>query len=488
MVNETLSLKYLRKLSFDKIERLQNIRFRASCRYLLPHVPVYKKLFKQYRIDPFNIKKVEDWHLPLIKKIHYMKNPEEFIVNPNDPLEVYLEYTAYLEKNHAFTTAIEAVLSTEKVKKRVREYFVPKMPLFSGGTESGKPTPVFITAKQKQNMKEISQVIAGMLKEKLQGRTVGMNLFPYGPHLAWHAVHTALDEGVDLNLSTAAGGAIPTVQLVQLADRFKPRVIAGMAQYLKNRFLPEAIRQKVKLNGKIIIVNGASKLYAGERALLQGLVKKLGAQAVVLDAYGASELKEDLLPECMPGNGFHHIAPLTNIIRTVDVVRPRKASSYIEDWEFSKEGYAASWNIDGAGTLLQGYLLGDIFKGVSRKKCSDCNLNVKKIQSISRIKDVEAQLWLTGMVEEKVKGTRINLAAVRSDVLKLKEIQEAQIVLKKKTNKLIIKAAPAVSAAKARQALSRLAKKLEVTPSIQITTLERLLKGTDLKFRGIVIE
>jgi len=492
MVEETLSIKYLKSLSFEKIKRLQNIRFRATCRYFLPHVPAYKKIFKQYRVDPYNLMHPEDWKvLPLIKKIHYMKNPHDYIVQPKDPFKTYLAYIQYIEKHAGVNILIDTVFSREEVEKSVRDYFMPKMPLFSGGTESGRPTPVFITAKQKQNMKEITKVIAQMLKERyLQGKTVGMNLFPYGPHLAWHAVHAALDEGADLNLCTAAGGAIPTENLVSLANRFKPRIIAGMAQYLKNRFLPEAIRQKIKLEGKVVIVTGASKLYPGEKEHIQRLVKKLGAQAVVLDFYGASELKEDLFPECRPGTGFHHVAPLSNIIRTVQVPKLRKASDYIDNWEFSAEGYAVAWNIDGAGTLLQGYLIGDIFEGISQKRCTSCNLNVERIKSITRIKDIEAQLWLTGMVEEKVKGARINLAAVRADVLKLKEIQETQIVLRrtKRGDQLIIKAVPVGAKQKAKSALDKLAKKIEVTPVIQLTSLEKLLAGKDFKFKGIVIE
>ncbi len=493
MVDETLSLKYLRSLSFEKIERLQNIRFRAVCRYLLPEVPAYKKLFKQYDVDPYDLLHPEDWKvLPLIKKLQYMKHPQDFIVQPKEPFETYLAYSMYLEKNAGISTAINAILAQSEVEQEIRKYLTPKMPLFSGGTESGRPTPVFITAKQKQNMQAIAQVMARLLKEKyLQGSTVGMNLFPYGPHLAWHAVHTALDEGVDLNLSTAAGGAIPTERLVQLAHRFKPRVIAGMAQYLKNRFLPEAARQKVKLSGKVVIVNGASKLYAGEKEQLERLVRKLGGQPVVLDCYGASELKEDLMPECAPGTGFHHIAPLSNIIKTVRITSPpRKASEYIENWEFSDEGYAVTWNIDGAGTVLQGYLLGDIFEGITKQRCSSCKTNTVRIKSITRIKDIEAQLWLTGMVEEKVKGTRINLAAVRSAVLKLKEVQEVQIVLRttKRGDQLIIKAAPAKTKQQALSALKKLAKQLEVTPTIQLISLEKLLAGKDLKFKGIVIE
>ena len=83
-------------------------------------------------------------------------------------------------------------------------------------------------------MKEITNYLIKLYLNNVD--TKGMNLFPYAPHIAWHAVHAAL-ENADLNLCTAAGGAIKTERLVQIAAEAQPNILCGMAGYLKHRFI-----------------------------------------------------------------------------------------------------------------------------------------------------------------------------------------------------------------------------------------------------------
>jgi len=63
-----------------------------------------------------------------------------------------------------------------------------------------------------------------------------MNLFPYAPHLGWHAVNLGLKQLSKFYVATSAGGAIPSERLVELAGLFKVNSFAGMPSYLRNRF------------------------------------------------------------------------------------------------------------------------------------------------------------------------------------------------------------------------------------------------------------
>ncbi|MBI4451627.1 hypothetical protein HY642_06655, partial [Candidatus Woesearchaeota archaeon] len=160
---------------------------------------------------------------------------------------------------------------------------------------------------------------------------------------------------------------------------------------------------------------------------------------------------------------------------------------FIDEWEFSEPqngGYAAVWNIDGAGTLLEGYLLGDRFGKVVAGTCDTCGLNVDRVFDVTRIAEVEAQLGFTGMAEQKVKGARIDLAAIRKVLLGIQEIRESQIVLK--DNKLTIRLAlnKRIGLAKARKALAS----LEVTPKYEVVRFEKLIEADKLKFRPIIVE
>lgn len=497
-MKEYLTLGQLKRMRWETIEKIQQRRFGATVHHMLPNVKAYKDLFKEYNVDPESIDNVEDWKhagLPLLMKSYYKQHPMDFIVKVA-PDKAFAHYRAFLQEQESAATVamfLKALTNRKDFEKEIKGYYMPKMPAFSGGTESGKPTPVFITAKQKQTLAKILEIAVEIIFDRFRpkGNLVGMNLFPYAPHLGWHAVHMALDIGADLNLCTAAGGTIPTERLVEFAEAAQANVYAGMSDYLRNRWLPVAVEKKVKLPAQAIFINGATKMHEGERQKIKELARKVGIkEAVVLDFFGASEIKEDVMPECSPGTGFHHIAPLSNIFRTVKAERGTK-TGWITEWDFTppeKGGYSVTWNIDGAGTLLEGYLIGDVYDKITRTPCSKCGLRVERIININRIKETEVQLALTGMVEAKVKGSRLDLAAVRGALLKLEEVDEVQIIARKAH--LIIRIAPKTTKARAESKVKAAIKKigLEVTPKIEWTTVSKLTAGDELKYKGIIIE
>lgn len=444
---------------------------------MLPNTSFYSKLFKDYGIDPHDLYDVEDWHtlgLPLIKKATYLKNPRDFVVKkPEHPVQTHF---AYRDAQHEFGDAVASLLRPQEI----RDFYTPKMLVFSGGTESGNPAPVILTTEQKfdtlfGNLDVIGELL---LTKNSLGKTIGMNLFPYAPHLGWHSVHYALDRTCDLNLGTAAGGAIPTERLVKLANEMKPNIICGMNSYLRHRFLPLAIEQKIKLPERVIFINGAEQMLEPERSQIIALARKLGVQTpIVLDLYGASEYKEALLPECTMGSGFHHIAPLSTIIKTVTV--NKTYNDVITDWDFADTGYATSWTIDGAGTQFAGYLVGDRIDSIDKTPCMHCGLNVERYSRISRIRDVEMNIKLTGTAEQKIKGTRVDLVALREQALALDGIDEVQLIVK--NNKLTLYYVGAPSASKKLRTIS------EIRPKIVRTTLSKL-RQDKVKFQPIIVQ
>jgi len=485
-LREYLTRDELRTFGFEKIKRLQDVRFHATCAYQLPQVPFYKKLFTEHGVDPYALKTVEDWKrlgLPLIKKATYLKNPRDFITQP-DPNHLFKNHLSYLKSLGEIDPAIALLLSTHK-EKILKHYYNPKMLVFSGGTETGNPTPVMLTATQKFDILMPLLSIMGelSLSPAHLSHTTAMNLFPYAPHLGWHAVHHALDLSCDLNLCTAAGGAMPTERLVALAAQAQPNIICGMSDYLRNRFLPLAISKKINLPDTAYFITGAQKLLEPERQKIADLARKLGVlHCTVLDTYGASELKEAIMPECAPGSGFHHIAPLSTIIRTVAVHHASEET--IDDWDFAENGIAASWNIDGAGSLLAGYVIGDTYERVTNTRCQNCGLNVTRIYNVNRIKEVAAQMKFTGIVEEKVKGTRVNLVAYRTLALSNPLVKEAQVVLTK--NKIEIRYA-SDKPAEAKKELTAAFAASEIKPKLTSVAIDKLM-GDKLKFEGIKIE
>ena len=465
------------------------MHFRASATHLLPHVPFYAELFKGYGVDSARLRRVDDWHregLPLIKKAEYLKRPRDFVVSP--PRErifgIHMNYLACLRD---FSGMVTLLLSPDK-RKILHDFYSPKMLVFSGGTETDNPTPVLLTADQKfKDLRHAVRVAGDLLlaKESEAVKKIGMNLFPYAPHLGWHAVHEALDLNADLNLHTAAGGAIPTERLVSLAAQMQPNIICGMHDYLRNRFLPMMIAQKIKLPSRVLFVNGAQKMLEAERGQLVALARRAGAlEVTVIDLFAASETKTALMPECAHGTGFHHLSPLSTAFRLVTVGAAK--TNYVEEWDYTDhDGALATWTLDGGGSQLNGYLLGDTCGRAATDACVSCGLRVQRLFDVSRSRDVASSLMLTGTVEEKLKGTKVNLVAYRERALTVPEVSEVQVMLHRARRIIELRymsAKPAVARLKLEKAFAG----SEIRPKLTLATLDEL-QGKKIKFEGVVI-
>jgi phenylacetate-coenzyme A ligase PaaK-like adenylate-forming protein len=499
-MKDYLTEQELRRLSFKKIKGLQDRRFQATVRYMLPETKFYNRLFKERKIDPYDLESVHDWQkkgLPLVKKSIFRKRPKDFLVQPRgnkkDIFKKYISFINHQHKRKAAKTAFSALTNRKKLQKEITDFFHPKMPAFSGGSED-VPVPVLITARQKlTNMQEIVKIICSFVLRHVKGNTVGLNLFPYAPHLGWHTVHMCFDHGTNLNLCTAGGGVLPTSKLVELAGKSNANIIAGMSDYIRNRFLDEAIKKRIRLPETVVFINGAGKILEKERNTIKEKAGKLGVKkATILDVFGASEFKEGLMPECSSYSGFHNIAPLTNIIKTIKMDPEENSKDLVEGWRFTKnKGYATVWNINGAGTLLEGFLIGDMLEGTVEKRCPSCGLNVQRIKSIDRIRNVEAQLAVMGIAEGKVKGATINLSALRDMIINLNGIDEAQVILKKldEGDSLIIRPVFSSKDKRLKDKIKRLCKdNFEVTPKVEPKSMEDLMSPRQLKFHGILIE
>ncbi len=440
-------------------------------------------------MDVSRLKRVDSWHtegLPLIKKAEYLKRPRDFVVAP--PLQrIFRIHMNYLASLRDVSGIVQLLLSFDK-RKILHDFYSPKMLVFSGGTETDNPTPVLLTADQKfKGLRHAVRVAGDLLlsKEIVEPKKIGMNLFPYAPHLGWHAVHEAFDLNADLNLHTAAGGAIPTERLVSLAAQMQPNIICGMHDYLRNRFLPMIIAQRVKLPSRVLFINGAQKMLEAERAQLCALAKRAGvSECTVIDLFAASETKTALMPECAPGTGFHHLSPLSTAFRLVNVGTSK--TNYVEDWDYSEHnGALATWTLDGGGSQLNGYLLGDTCGRMATDACASCGLRVQRLFDLSRSRDVATSLALTGTVEEKLKGTKVNLVAYRERALSVAEVNEVQVVLHQKRRMIELRytsAKPAIARARLEKAFAS----SEIRPKLTLTTIDEV-QGKKIKFEGIII-
>jgi len=381
---KNLGFKDLQQLSFRKIQKLQEKKFRSFVRYLLPHVPFYGKLFETLGIKPRKIKKIHDWQdwgLPLVKKSYFRTHSKEFILTgkKHDLINDYLQYVWSFSKRDLLHLSY-----IKGLQKPVEQFYKPTMLIFSGGTR-GTPAPMILTHEAKfTNLPQTVDIVRKLLKPYLQENMVGMNLFPYAPHLAWHSVHLAFDM-ISLNMNTAAGGFLRTKDLVRLAQTFQPNMFSAMNDYFLQRFLKLGASKKLKLPENVLYINGSIPMTEENRTKIKKAMKKLGVQKpVALDFYAATEFKESLFPECREKSGFHHITPLFNALRMIKPIY--EDDHFVYDYEFVEgKGIATLWNLGGAGSVLHGYIPGDYFGKVTSTRCRYCKLNVKRIYEVERV-------------------------------------------------------------------------------------------------------
>lgn len=150
-----LSFEELKSLSYEEIESMQNRKFRAFIRYqVYPNHPFYRRLFKEYKVDPFDLKAPSDWGkygLPLVKKAEYKESLREFVLNPQevegqerDPAEVirnlldYYKEAGYKdERSFVFRRGLKVKLrigkekATQELLGHIKHQYSPRFFWFS---------------------------------------------------------------------------------------------------------------------------------------------------------------------------------------------------------------------------------------------------------------------------------------------------------------------------------------------------------------------
>ncbi len=523
MVKTTFTFSELKRTNHQEIKDLQDRKFRAFIRYqVYPNHPYYRRLFKENNIDPFNITKIEDWEkyqVPLVRKVDYKEHLKEFVLNPSevdgherDSVEIIRNLMAYAKaagkkdlytflRNNGIRVKMHmgASAAMERIKEKLTYLYAPLQFWLSSGRASGMPAPVFLTRYDNDllyhNCVKVGQMAVDPWVKK-GWEVISMNLFPYAPHLGWHAVNMGLKQMSKFYLATSAGGAIPSPKLVELARVFKANAIAGMPSYLRNRFF-RAMREAEDYEApeKVVVLLAGEKIYPPVVDDIVSTLTEKGTKEVrVVGGYASSESKVSFAVQCDYHGPYHNVSPL---ILSFEFTRVNKDGS----WEFVDEnepGHVTLFHLDATGTVFEGFLLGDIASKHESGRCPVCGIDGPFFWDVGRQNDVQAQIEIMGMAEKKIKGATVNLTALRTDLLGFPEIEEVQIEIAKEDmddpysmDVLNLYVAPKASVHPPHDdlimRLQRVTKdSTEITPSVLIVSFEELLdRAGGLKFMEI---
>ncbi len=429
-------------LTPEQIIQKQEKKLRDFIRYqLYPFSPHYHKLFNEHGIDPESINTIKDLEkIPLTKKediVPTKSNPKkwkDFILQPDKEK---------IKKYWPKTKLMRLVLQSKTTGKSmedilINEYYPTTIIATSGTTGNNVP---FVYTNWDLKLFTDSYIEMGHTTG-LKPDEVALSVFPFAPHLAFTFVYLANVNGPWRVLHSGGGAVTSSSKTLDIAERIEANIILGIPSYVYHvlRMGSEDDRDYSKIHG---VLTAGEKMTQGTKTKIKGMLKKGGAKnPKILDIYGTTEMRA-AYAECETDLGEYHSFPNLHIVEIVD---PETGKQKKE----GESGAIAVTNIDGRGSVVCRYLIGDIFEGglIRNKKCKYCGSTAPRLVGpIGRMRDYSATMDLT-----KIKGTLVNMNIVYDILSDHPDVEEWQVVLGKKDNdphsmdEFKIKVAPSTTA------------------------------------------
>lgn len=349
--------------------------------------PHYRRVMTGLGLRPSDIVTTDDLRkLPVTTKHDFLADPDAFRLRvPSLPIEM---------------TALWEVIYTT-------------------GTSTGVPAPIYTTTFDHLSYMHAMQRRRPFVP--LGPRDLVVSLFPLTP-FPMGAYSRAVAE------AAACGAAIVPAQTgrrpayfgahrsideaVELVVTHRATVLWGVAGFVR-RLLMQAERTGADFSTvRMVTVTGE----ASSHALLDDLRRRLdrlgSAQSMVVNRYGSTEQGGAMI-ECVPGSGFHNLAPDQLFFEVVD---PQSGERRPD----GETGSLAFTHLLRRGTVLLRYAPGDV-ASLDRSPCPACgrtsserlSTNVRRVGTI-----------------QKIKGTLVDLDAVRARLESVPELDEFQLVLR----------------------------------------------------------
>jgi phenylacetate-coenzyme A ligase PaaK-like adenylate-forming protein len=306
------------------------------------------------------------------------------------------------------------------VEKMLRSEYYPTFMIATSGT-TGNNVPFMYTRRDIKQFSNIYQSLQTVTEIDPDWSVI--NLFPFSPHLAFIFVYF-VNLNSDLRMFHTGGGAVTstkkTLEIIGLVDG---NVLLGVPSYVYH-LLREAQESDVDLSSVKVVATGGEKLTRSTRKRINEILEDRGAEDFkIFDLYGTTEMR-DAYPECMPGSGVYHTHPNMHICEIVD---PKTGAQK----KPGESGALAITNIDGRGSVVCRYLIGDIFEGgIQYGRCPHCGAEGPRLVGpIGRISDYSKNLELA-----KIKGTLLNLNIFYDIMPSIEGVDEWQVIIEKKNN------------------------------------------------------
>jgi phenylacetate-coenzyme A ligase PaaK-like adenylate-forming protein len=347
--------------------------------------PFCRRLMKREGLEPRHLQTCDDLvRLPISTKADFLAEPEAFRLRADD------------------LPAGEATLW--KV-------------IYTTGTTSGRPAPIYVTSFDFYQYLFITgrqQDLVG-----LRATDVIANLFPLTP-FPMGAYGRAFDEAAAAGAAmvcshTGRDASVFPVhrsldEAVRVVERHRATVLWGVAGFVR-RVLVRAAELGADFRAvRLAMITGE----ASSRAMRDDLrrrMRELGCTGdTLVNRYGSTEQGASMV-ECREGAGFHSLAPDTVFHEVVDDHTGERLPE-------GETGVLLFTHLLRRGTAFLRYRIGDM-ASMSTEPCAHCGRTTPRITS---------QPVRSGDIV-KIKGTLVNLQALKDLLERMPEIDEYQIII-----------------------------------------------------------
>ncbi len=412
-----MNWQQLSRLPREELTALQNRKLRNFIRHYLPYSPYYRGLFERATLSWNDIQTTDDLQkIPLSSKADIAPTeddrarPRQFILQPDEKL---------LKKYASKKTLLKLLwgkATKQNVHAKLEWEYKPAHIHFTTG-RTALPTPFTYSRYDLELLKETGSRLFEV--SGIPSKAVGLNAFPYSPHLGfWLAYYGLLTAGLTA-LATGGGKIMGTQKIMDSLERLKVNIMAIIPGYCYH-LLREAVKQKRDFSNLQYLIFGAERVSPAFREKVRELLTQVGANEVkILATYASTEFKTAWL-QCSESTGYH-LYPDLEFVELVD-----KDGRRVKEGDPGEVVYTA---LDWRATVVVRYRTGDLAQGIEYGPCPNCGKTVPRIlPDIQRKSDVK-EFMLT-----KVKGELVNLNNVFPIMSAIKGLDEWQLVLGKRNN------------------------------------------------------
>ncbi len=412
-----LHWKKVSRASASELREMQNRKLRWFFRHKLPYSPFFRDVFAKEKLHWSDFKTTDDLQkIPLISKADIAPTetdrtrPRKFILQPD----------AHLIKKYATKRELLSLIKMKMMKQDAKavlakEYKPLHLHFTTGRT--AMPTPFGYSAYDLQLLRETGRRlfnVAGFSSDN-----VGLNAFPYSPHLGfWLAYYGLLEAGLT-SLASGGGKVMGTQKIMDSLERLKVNVVTFIPGYFYH-LLRQAVQERRDFSNIKYVIFGAERVSPAFRDKARELLVQVGAHEVqILATYASTEAKTAWI-QCAEHTGYH-LYPDLEYIELVDADGKR-----VKDGEPGEIVFTA---LDWRGTVVVRYRTGDMAQGIEYDPCPSCGRTVPRIRpDIQRTSDIK-EFNLT-----KIKGEQVNLNNVFPIMSGIKSVDEWQGVIRKRNN------------------------------------------------------